>query len=148
MVLCQEGIEHVSDQRGVFEEFARVLKPGGRGDVYLGHVFLIGIQRLRLLARLAGFRIKQVHHLRASKASVLLLLLLYPLIVVNGLLTYWRALRKAGPEPEARRAVYREQLALGLDPRILVDCHLFVEFELDPASRPGGAPAAQPSSSR
>lgn len=30
LVLCQEGIEHVSDPLGLLEEFNRVLRPGGR----------------------------------------------------------------------------------------------------------------------
>jgi len=39
---------------------------------YLGHVFLIGAQKLRILARIAGFRVAGIHRNRYSVASVLL----------------------------------------------------------------------------
>ena len=104
--------------------------PERREEQYLGHVFLIGLQRLRLLGYLAGFRIRRVHHSRANLTSLALLPLCYPAVVVANLLAYWRSLRRTpAAERVARRGAYLEQLRLGLDPRTLVDCHLFVEFE-------------------
>ena len=100
VLLCQEGIEHFSDQLRALQEFNRVLKEGASlflttpnysnlqsrlsyflfeteyhlktmppnevdsiwmadesrtSEVYLGHLFLLGIQKLRLLGILAGF---------------------------------------------------------------------------------------------
>ncbi len=171
VVICQEGLEHMSDQHRVLVELSRVLKPRGRlllttpnysnlrsklsyllseseryhslmppnevdsiwmneqtrsNRVYFGHVFLIGILKLRLLARLAGFKIEQIHFTRAKTSSIFLMLFLYPFIFLSNLITLAKNLRKA-PSPEARR-IYRELFALSIHPKILVDGHLFVEF--------------------
>jgi hypothetical protein len=95
-------------------------------SIYFGHVFLVGIMKLRLLAKLAGFRIKEIHHVRVNHTALALLVLSYPLIALVNALGYWRALGKRGDE--TAKAVYRELLRLGTDPRILTDSHLFVEF--------------------
>lgn len=103
----------------------------GRSEkVYHGHIFLLGIQKLRLLARLSGFRIRKIHHLRVNHTSLALLVLCYPFILLSNLAAYRRAMRKR-PEVDVqrKRAVYRETLKLALDPRLLVDGHLCVEFE-------------------
>ncbi|MBI5464285.1 MAG: class I SAM-dependent methyltransferase, partial [Ignavibacteriales bacterium] len=116
-VICQEGIEHFSDQKKALAELSRMLKIGGRlllttpnysnlraklsyllaeserfgssmppneidsiwmvkpelsNDIYLGHVFLIGIQKLRVLAKLSGLNIEQVHFESFKPTSVLL----------------------------------------------------------------------------
>ena len=174
-VLCQEGIEHVSDQYFMFREFNRILKKGGTlflttpnhsklrskfsyllseseysykilppnemdsiwfsdnkvsHEIYFGHIFLIGIQKLRVLARLAGFRIKKIHHLRVNRTSFFLLLIFYPLIFFVNLFAYIRAKHnKKGIDRDEKASVYGEILKLGIDPRILIDGHLFVEFE-------------------
>ncbi|MBN2411771.1 class I SAM-dependent methyltransferase [candidate division KSB1 bacterium] len=174
-VLCQEGIEHVSDQLFMLQELNRILKKGGilflttpnhsklrskfsyllseseysykimppnemdsiwfsdnkvSDNIYFGHIFLIGIQKLRVLARLAGFRIKKIHHLRVNRTSFFLLLLFYPLIFFVNLFAYIRAINsKKGINRKEKTGVYGEILKLGIDPRILFDGHLFVEFE-------------------
>jgi hypothetical protein len=85
--------------------------------------------KLRLLAKVTGFRIKEIHHLRVNHTALALLVVSYPLIVLVNVLAYWRAVRKRGDEPSGSvKAVYRELLQLGTDPRILTDSHLFVEF--------------------
>jgi SAM-dependent methyltransferase len=119
-------------------------------DVYFGHMFLVGIQRLRAMARLSGFRIRRVHHLKVNKTSLLLFPLLYPAIALISLVGYGQALRRTRRKRgrglaslAERRAVYREQLRLNLDPRILVDQDLFIEFEKEV-----DAPAARGSEAR
>jgi SAM-dependent methyltransferase len=122
--ICQEGIEHFSDQSKAFREFNRILKDNGSliittpnhsnlrskvsyllgeserfgsymapneidsiwmdtkhqtNEIYFGHIFLIGIQKLRVLAKLAGFRIKHIQFTRIKTTSLLLLIMLYPL---------------------------------------------------------------------
>ncbi len=121
--------------------------PGGRQEIYLGHVFLIGVQRLRLLAHLAGFRIRRIHPTRATHTSALLLVVLYPLIVLTNLAAYAKAVatarkRHPGREEESRR-VYREQLRLNLDPTVLLDHHLFVELEKVDEAEPRTAKRAE-----
>lgn len=105
--------------------------PEGRSDkLYYGHIFLLGIHKLWLLARLSGFRIRKIHHLRANHTSLALLVLFYPFILLTNIAAYRRAMRKRTDiDAESRRTVYRETLRLALDPRLLVDGHLCVEFE-------------------
>lgn len=127
-LICQEGIEHFSDQIGSLKEFNRVLKPGGlllittpnysnlqsklsyllteserfnsimapneldsiwmseqsiTDEIYFGHIFLIGIQKLRVLAKLSGFRINKCYFTRAKRTSLLLVPLFFPFIVIS-----------------------------------------------------------------
>ncbi len=97
---------------------------------YFGHMFLIGIHRLKLLASLAGFRIKRIHHTRVNITSLVLLLLLYPLILFSSWRAYRRALRKNRFVGEdERKAIFKESFQLMINPKILIDSHLFVEFE-------------------
>ncbi|MBN1481120.1 class I SAM-dependent methyltransferase [candidate division KSB1 bacterium] len=98
-------------------------------SVYFGHIFLIGIQKLRLLARLSGLTIKKIHHLRIGHTALLLLFFFYPFILTVNILAHRRALRKAKNLDKEKKEIYRQVLALGIDPRLLVDTHLFVEFE-------------------
>jgi len=117
-LICQEGIEHFSDQFEAFREMNRVLKTHGTllittpnysnlrsklsylttecerfnsimppneldsiwmtkqdvtDELYFGHIFLIGVQKLRVLAKLAGFSIKKIHFTRVKTTSLLLL---------------------------------------------------------------------------
>lgn len=94
-------------------------------EIYYGHIFLIGIQKLRVLAKLSGFRIRQIHFTRLKSTSVLLFPFLYPFILMFNWMTYRRQLRRA---PD-KRAVYDELYQLSINPRILVSGHLMVEFE-------------------
>lgn len=99
------------------------------GDTYLGHIFLIGIQKLRCLARLAGFRVARLHRLRLCRTSLALAPLLYPAVALAHLLTRRRALRgKAGEERARAAAIYDEQTHLGMSAAALLATHLVVEF--------------------
>ncbi len=173
-ILCQEGIEHLSDQYFLLKEFNRVLKPKGKllittpnasklrnrisnflgesdylyksmpsneidsvwfsdkdeTSIYFGHIFLIGIQKLRVLSKLTGFKIKKVYHTRINHTSLLLLLFTYPFILIVNLLAYLRALKQHKElDHSFKKSTYLELLKFGIDPRILLDGHLVVEFE-------------------
>lgn len=173
-VICQEGIEHFSDQLGAFQEFNRILKADGSliittpnysnirsrlsyflseserynkimppneldsvwfskedqsEDFYLGHIFLIGIQKLRVLARLSGFEIADIQFTRARPTSTALLPFLYPFIFVSNWINYRRNLRgDKGLMTEERKKIYKELFQLGVNIKLLVDGHLFVKF--------------------
>ncbi len=101
-------------------------------EMYYGHIFLIGIQKLKLLARLAGFRVKQVQTLRVHRTSLLLMFLLYPFILAANKLSYSRAMKKR-PEidKEIKRRVYGEAYRYNIDPQILSGRFMLVEFEKD-----------------
>jgi SAM-dependent methyltransferase len=175
ILVCQEGIEHFSDQYRVFQEFNRVIKlngslfvttpnysniqsrlshflfeteyflkmmpaneadsvwmadPSRSREIYLGHIFLIGIQRLRLLAKLSGFKIKRIIFTYPKTTSLVLLPFAYPFIWLASWWTYRRNMREPSSTPlPVRRRVYREILQLNTSPKILVDKYLFLEFE-------------------
>jgi len=174
ILICQEGIEHFSDQLKVFKEFNRVLRPHGKlvittpsysnlsarlsylffesethhqmppneiddiwmsdksitNEIYHGHIFLIGLQKLRILGKLAGFRICEAKYLRLSKGSLFLFPLFYPFILTSSLLRYLRCLRKNRQVPyQTKKEVYNEQLKLNINPKYLLNRHTFIVFE-------------------
>ena len=174
MLICQEGIEHFSDQLKVMKEFNRTLKVGGSliittpsasnlaskfsyllfesetnnqmppneindiwmadesltSEIYYGHIFLIGLQKLRVLGRLAGFKIKEIRYVRLSRASLLLFPFLYPLILIRSLLTYYSNIGKLPSiEKAMKESVYKEQLRININPKHLLNKHMFVVFE-------------------
>jgi SAM-dependent methyltransferase len=174
-VICQEGIEHFSDQVKAFTEFNRVLKKGGKliittpsysnlkarlsyvlfeseyfhklmppneidsvwfghsdnnKEVYYGHIFLLGMQKMRVIGKVAGFKISKINFMRINKTSLFLLPFNYPFIFLSSWYTYYKLLRKSRPEErEARKKIYREQLRINLDLKVLLDTHSFVVFE-------------------
>ncbi|MEM9985280.1 MAG: class I SAM-dependent methyltransferase [Bacteroidota bacterium] len=173
-LICQEGIEHFSDQFQALQEFNRVLKPKGTllittpnysnlrakmsyllgeserfnakmapneldsvwmsrqdltAEFYFGHIFLIGIQKLRVLAKLAGFRLHKIHFTRLKPTSVLLFPFCYPFIWLSNWITYRKSLRRHPEWSMAdKKEVYQEVFSLAVNPQLLVDGHLMVEF--------------------
>jgi ubiquinone/menaquinone biosynthesis C-methylase UbiE len=173
-LICQEGIEHFSDQFGALKEFNRVLKDGGillittpnyssirsklsyllseserfnsimppneldsiwmsrqeiTQEIYFGHIFLIGIQKLRVLARLSGFEIKKYYFNRVKSTSLVLLPFFYPFILISNWITYRKNIRKnKNYSIETKKKVYGEIFRLSINPKILVGSNLMVEF--------------------
>ncbi len=106
---------------------------GKDSRIYYGHIFPTGIMRLRVLARLAGFEIAQIHPARVNITSLLFGLVLYPFIWGHAWRCYFRAVRKnAAKNDAAKKKVFREQVALGTHPSILLGGHLIVEFKKGP----------------
>ena len=81
-VICQKGIEHFNDQPKVFTEYNRVLKIDDKVNkkIYYGHVFLIGMQKMRILARVSGFKLSEIIYMRTNKMALCLFPLYYPFI--------------------------------------------------------------------
>ncbi len=175
MLICQEGIEHFSDQLLAFKNFNRVLKTGGNllittpnysnlkaklsylsgeserfgsmmapneldsvwmskqditSEVYYGHIFLVGIQKLRVLGRLSGFKIKKVHFTRMKSTSFFLLFIFYPFIYFSNWRAYKKRLRKNKDyDLNTKKEVYKEIFKLNTSFKILTDHSLMVEFE-------------------
>jgi len=174
MVICQEGIEHLSDQLKAFKEFNRVLKINGKllittpsysnlaskfsyllfesetvrhmppneiddiwmsdktitNEIYHGHIFLIGLQKLRILGKLSGFRIHEIRYSRISKGSLFLFPFFYPLIFISSFLRYFRNIGKHKEVPKSLKIdVYKEQLKINLNPKHLLNKHTFIIFE-------------------
>lgn len=176
-LICQEGIEHFSDQFEAMKEFNRVLKKNGlllittpnysslrakmsyllseserfnsimppneldsiwmskqeiTDEVYFGHIFLIGIQKLRVLARLSGFSIKKFHFTQIKSTSLLLLPIFYPFILISNSITFLKNMKKNKDyDNETKKKVYGEIFRLSINPKILVGGHLMIEFIKD-----------------
>lgn len=98
-----------------------------------GHIFLMSIQRLRVLARVAGFKIKKIYPTKLSETSFMLFILFYPLILLFNSIAYVRSFHRRKEPPvtgkQGQRSVLREVLRLNLNPVVLLSNHLFVEFE-------------------
>jgi SAM-dependent methyltransferase len=104
---------------------------GGDSRIYYGHIFSIGIMRLRVLARLAGLEINKIHSARVNWSSILLGILFYIPIVLHTWKCYLRAIRinkGAGPGTSTRR-VFRDLVSLGTHPNILFTGHFLIEFK-------------------
>lgn len=99
-------------------------------EVYYGHIFLIGMNKLRLLAKLSGFKIKHIENTRIKTTSLILFIFFYPFIYLSNLLTYRRNLKKNKDfSMKIKREIYGEIFKLSTNPRLLLNSHIFVEFE-------------------
>lgn len=98
--------------------------------VYFGHLFSIGIQRLRTLAQVAGLEVVRVHPARVNWTSLSLYLILAPWIWWKSSRVLRRSLRKA--KLNRIPAAYQQALDDLRDLNILCSGHLIVEFEKRP----------------
>jgi hypothetical protein len=74
--------------------------------------------------------------MRINKTSLFLLPFYYPFIIFTSWFTYFKLIGKSSPgERAARRKVYKEQLKINTNVRVLLDTHSFIVFEKD--SDPG-----------
>ncbi|MCR4319049.1 MAG: class I SAM-dependent methyltransferase [Candidatus Brocadiaceae bacterium] len=139
--LCHFLIEgYLFNQLPINEANAIRFLDNSKGRYYFGHVFLISAQRLRILARIAGFRIAGIHPNRYSKSSVLLGVT-YPVLFLFNWFAYQKTRRRYRRlEASWLRQTLREVMALNLNPRILFAKKLF--FELEKICEPHEAGAA------
>ena len=174
-VLCQEGIEHFSNQFYALKEFSRILKDNGifilttpsysniaakfsyllfesetfkqmspneiddiwlfdkenTKKIYYGHIFLIGIQKLRTLASLANLELLEAKYMRLSKSSLLLFPFFYPFILTSSILRYFikKYKLKHNQNKEKIIKLYKQQLLLNIKPKHLLNKHLFLVFQ-------------------
>lgn len=103
----------------------------GKKEMYYGHLFLIGIQKLRTFGVLNGFKIKNIHPSRINGTAFLLTLWCYPFIWLSNLLTLRKNIRKKINSPYIKeiKEIYNEIYRLNLNFKVLTGIHLFVEFE-------------------
>jgi len=98
--------------------------------IYYGHIFLIGMQKMRVIGRVSGFKISKINFMRINKTALFLFPFWYPFIFLSSYYTYFKALRRnKSIDYGARKKVYQEQLQINLSPRVLLDRHTFVVFE-------------------
>lgn len=93
---------------------------------YFGHVFLKGIQQLRLLWKITGFELHEAVKNR-RKSRNLLLMVWYPVLWAVSYRLLLKNLRKVKKEKTPfKRQAFMEQFKLNISPRILLHSHLFV----------------------
>lgn len=97
------------------------------GRLYFGHIFSIGIQRLRMLGKLAGFDLVEVHPARVNWSSFLLYLN-YWLLIRWKLSSIRRRSQRKGKLKETPKA-YQEVEKLGNSLNVLCSGHLILEFK-------------------
>lgn len=94
--------------------------------LYFGHVFMIGVQRLRTLAAFSGFTLVQRRWGELSPTSIILGVLFWPLIALVNAYTWQRAARRvSAPHREEKLATLREQFRLNVSPKTLFCKHIF-----------------------
>jgi SAM-dependent methyltransferase len=102
----------------------------GNNELYYGHIFLTGIQKLRILAILSGFKIKHIQFTRFKTSSFIIFLLTYPFILLSNCINYIKNINKnKNIEKSIRKKVYKEVFNLSINPKILIDKHLLIEYE-------------------
>ncbi|HCL83602.1 MAG TPA: hypothetical protein DIC22_06480 [Chitinophagaceae bacterium] len=98
--------------------------------IYYGHIFLIGMQKMRVIGRVSGFKISKIIFMRINKTALVLFPFWYPFIFLSSYFTYFKALRKnKSIDYDAKKKVYKEQLQINISPKVLLDRHTFVVFE-------------------
>lgn len=100
-----------------------------KNEIYYGHIFLIGIQKLRLLASLNGFKIKECHPTRKKTTSFLLYLMYFPIIWLNSRMVFGKNCRKHQTSNPEAITTYKEQFRLSISRKTLTHSHLMIEFE-------------------
>ena len=162
-VLLMETIDHISEQKQLFEEISRILKHDGiaiitkpnnsnitarfanlwmeseRADmflpnektvigyddhrVYMGRIFLIGIQKLRTLAALSGLKIVKLYKNQISMSSVVFFVFIGWYFLLRGFLT----LKKLSKyEKGAMKLALIEQYQLNKNPLVLFHKHICI----------------------
>jgi SAM-dependent methyltransferase len=98
--------------------------------IYYGHIFFLGLQKMRVLARVSGFKLSEIIYMRVNKMALFLFPFYYPFIFLSSYYTYFKAMKKnESIDYEAKKKVYKEQLRINISPKVLLDRHSFVVFE-------------------
>jgi SAM-dependent methyltransferase len=103
----------------------------GKREMYYGHLFLIGIQKLRTFGRLNGFNIHAIYPGRVNGTALFLTLWCYPFMWLSNLITLRKNIRKKRNNPYLKeiKGIYQEIKELNLNFKVLTGIHLFIEFE-------------------
>ena len=99
-------------------------------EIYYGHIFLTGIQKLRVMAKLSGFRINKIYATKTKTTSLFFYVQIFPLLYFSNLITYYKNIKKnKSTDFKIKRNIYKEIMKLNLSFKILTGSHLMIEFE-------------------
>lgn len=94
--------------------------------LYFGHLFLLGVQHLQSLMTFSGFKVKKRIKTDWGTTSLILGVLMYPLMAVTTLFTYFAYKNKnTHVEEKARKEILAERMKLNLSPVTLFRKHIF-----------------------
>ena len=63
-------------------------------DSSFQEISLLGLQKLRVLGKLSGFKIHEIKYVRLSKGSLFLFPFIYPMILLRSFLTYYKNIKE------------------------------------------------------
>lgn len=162
-VLLMETIDHISEQKQLFDEISRILKPNGyliltkpnnsnisgrmanlwleseRGNmflpneksvigyddhrIYMGRIFLIGINKLRTLAGISGLKIAKIYSNQLSFSSIFYFFFIAIFFYLRTFLTLKKVSKNTS---EDVKIALKEQYLLNQNPKILFHKHLIL----------------------
>lgn len=100
--------------------------------LYFGHLFLMGVQHFESLVAISGFKTLQRRRSQLGNTSLLLGAVLYPLLLLTTLLSYFVYRQKNSHVPaEQRKAVLWRRVKLNLSPTTLFYKFIFWELRKD-----------------
>ena len=98
--------------------------------IYYGHIFLLGIQKLRTLSAITGFKIKEINKTGLSKTSIVLGVFIYPIYaLVNCVSALISIIKCKKNNYKMKKKVYLEQLLLNISPKTVFCNHHFIIFK-------------------
>ena len=138
LLTCPNGSNltaKVSHLLGESERYGRIMPPNSVDGIwcnsateeklYYGHLFIPTATKTRLFGQLAGLELVQVHFSEFKLSCFLWFLFLYPFILLSQLKNYLRNSRRN----PAARTEYQKAFMLSINPKILLDGSMVLEFE-------------------
>jgi SAM-dependent methyltransferase len=102
----------------------------GNNEIYFGHIFLIGVQKLRVLATISGFELVKQYKTKPKSTSMLLLPFIFPYVYIFSHLTYKRNLKNnKSYDLRIAKKVYKEMFNLSINLITLTHSHIMMEFK-------------------
>jgi SAM-dependent methyltransferase len=99
-------------------------------ETYYGHIFLLGVQKLRLFGLLSGLKIRNNFWIKSSKTSIFLFPFAYPLIVLISALAYYRNKKRVSKLPlGSEENTFRDQFLENIEPKNLLNKYTVLLFE-------------------
>ena len=135
--LAQLAFESDSLRRMPPNELEGILVAGSSVDqLYFGHLFLRGVQHLRAIMALSGFKVRRRLWTDLTLSSLLMGVLLYPLLLPATAYTVIRhRLKQRGVPGPALAQIWREQALINLSPTTLFCRHVFWEMQKEAGVR-------------
>lgn len=139
LLTCPNGSSltaKISNLFGECERYARLMPPNmvdsiwfssrqAGNKLYYGHLFIPTASKIRVLARIAGLELDKIHFSELKVSNFFWFIFLYPLILFTQTANYLRnRLKKPAASGE-----YKKAFLLSINPKILLDGSLVLEFK-------------------